>query len=92
MLCFCEKRLRHEAENLLGLANAGMPTPRSFRGYRGSGANFSQALWTFLLEEKPIAASKMFKIKRGRSLTGFPMTRAYNKNPKTESKTKNRIP
>lgn len=46
---------RHDSEDLLDLANAPMPTPRSFRGYRRSGANFSKTLWNFLVEEKPLA-------------------------------------
>lgn len=46
---------RYEADDLLNLANAPMPTPRTFRGYRGSGQRFSTTLWTFLQEEKPLA-------------------------------------
>ncbi len=46
---------RLDAEALLGVANAGQPTPRRFRNYRGSGANFSTALWKFLYEEEPLA-------------------------------------
>lgn len=46
---------RHTSEDLLDKANAGPPTPRSFRRYRGSGYSFRQALWTFLKEENPVA-------------------------------------
>jgi hypothetical protein len=46
---------RNGSERLLKLANSPMPTPRVFRGYRGSGANFRKALWTFLETEKPLA-------------------------------------
>lgn len=46
---------RHEAEDLLKLANSPTPTPRTFRGFRRSGQRFSTTLWTFLQEEKPLA-------------------------------------
>jgi len=47
---------RYEADDLLKMANAGPPTPRTFRGgYRGSGYSFRRMLWEFLGEEKPAA-------------------------------------
>lgn len=46
---------RVEAQELLRLSNLNNPTPRRGRGYRGSGARFSDTLWTFLLEEAPAA-------------------------------------
>lgn len=46
---------RNDSERLLKLANSPMPTPRVFRNYRGSGANFRKILWTFLETEKPLA-------------------------------------
>lgn len=48
---------RHNSEDLLNLANSPLPTPRSgrFGNFRGSGQNFSAALWKFLWEEKPHA-------------------------------------
>ena len=46
---------RLDAEALLDVANAGEPTPRRFRNFRRSGANFSTALWQFFFEEKPAA-------------------------------------
>ncbi len=47
---------RYEADDLLSMANAGPPTPRTFRGgYRGSGYSFRRVLWEFLGEEAPLA-------------------------------------
>lgn len=47
---------RHDAESLLGLANAPMPVPRPRRNYRRLGGfTFNQALWQLLTEEKPLA-------------------------------------
>jgi carboxypeptidase Q len=46
---------RIEADELLRLANLNDPTPRRGRNYRGSGARFSDTLWTFLQEEAPAA-------------------------------------
>lgn len=46
---------RLDPDDLLKMANAGPPTPRRFRNYRGSGQNFSTALWQFLFEEQPLA-------------------------------------
>jgi hypothetical protein len=47
---------RHDSESLLGLANAGKPTPRP-RGNRRNlgGFSFNQILWKFLAEEAPLA-------------------------------------
>lgn len=44
---------RFSDSELLEMANAPAPTPRSFRGFRGSGANFRKALWDFFWEEQP---------------------------------------
>ena len=46
---------RVEPEELLRLANLNDPTPRRGRNYRGSGARFSDTLWTFLQQEAPAA-------------------------------------
>ena len=46
---------RFDSEKLLELANAPSPTPRSFRNYRGSGANFIKTMMTFLEREEPAA-------------------------------------
>jgi hypothetical protein len=46
---------RHDAESLLGLANAGEPTPRPRRGSRGGRFSLSRAIWKMLEEEKPLA-------------------------------------
>ncbi len=47
---------RYDAEGLLRMANAPMPTPRPRRNYsRLGGFSFNQALWKFLTEEKPLA-------------------------------------
>ncbi len=45
---------RYNAEELLRMANAPMPTPFGFRNW-GSGQRFSTTLWEFLYEEKPAA-------------------------------------
>ena len=46
---------RFTDSELLDMANAPAPTPRSFRGWRGSGANFRKALWDFFWDEQPAA-------------------------------------
>lgn len=46
---------RVDEKELLRLANLNDPTPRRSRGFRGSGARFSDTLWTFLHEEAPAA-------------------------------------
>jgi hypothetical protein len=46
---------RVDPTELLRLANLGQPAPRRGRGFRGSGARFSDTLWTFLLKENPAA-------------------------------------
>ncbi len=48
---------RYEAEDLLKLANKGLPTPRPRRDFtRGQGGfNFNTAMWTLLEKEKPLA-------------------------------------
>jgi len=46
---------RRSDENLLRMANAGMPTPRPSRNYDLSGFSFNRALWKFLTEEQPLA-------------------------------------
>ncbi|MBK8506782.1 MAG: M20/M25/M40 family metallo-hydrolase [Saprospiraceae bacterium] len=46
---------RVDSEELLRLANLNDPTPRRGRNFRGSGARFSDTLWTFLQEEAPAA-------------------------------------
>jgi len=47
---------RLDSERLLGLANAGKPTPRPRRNYRGSGGfSFNKILWKFIEDEKPLA-------------------------------------
>ncbi|MCB0665162.1 MAG: M20/M25/M40 family metallo-hydrolase [Saprospiraceae bacterium] len=46
---------RVDDKELLRLANLNDPTPRRGRGFRGSGARFSDTLWTFLQEEAPAA-------------------------------------
>jgi len=46
---------RYNAEELLDMANAGMPTPRPRREWaRTGGFSFNQKLWTFLHNEKPL--------------------------------------
>ena len=46
---------RIDNERLLEMANANAPTPRVFRNFRGSGANFTRKLYNFIYEEKPLA-------------------------------------
>lgn len=47
---------RNEPAQLLEMANAGPPTPRTFRGgFRGSNYSFTQKLWQMINEEKPLA-------------------------------------
>ncbi|MFT7451161.1 MAG: carboxypeptidase Q, partial [Patescibacteria group bacterium] len=46
---------RHDAETLLKLADAGMPTPRPRRGNRAGGFSMNREIWKMLEEEKPIA-------------------------------------
>ncbi|TXB62460.1 M28 family peptidase [Phaeodactylibacter luteus] len=47
---------RYEAEDLLEMANADMPTPRPRRNYNTTGGfSFNKYLWEVLAEEKPIA-------------------------------------
>jgi carboxypeptidase Q len=47
---------RKDAETLLGLANAGKPTPRPRRDYSNSARfSFNKILWKFLEDEKPLA-------------------------------------
>jgi hypothetical protein len=46
---------RVASDELLRLANLNDPTPRRGRNFRGSGARFSDTLWTFLQEEAPAA-------------------------------------
>ena len=46
---------RFDAEQLLEKANAGMPTPRVFRNYQGSGYKFIKKVNAFLYEEQPLA-------------------------------------
>ena len=46
--------LRYESDDLLDMANSGVPVPRPFRGRRGSGARFSTILWETLEAEKPL--------------------------------------
>ncbi|MCB0686915.1 MAG: M20/M25/M40 family metallo-hydrolase [Saprospiraceae bacterium] len=46
---------RVDDKELLRLANLNDPTPRRERGYRGSGARFTDTLWTFLAQEDPAA-------------------------------------
>ncbi|RMF24538.1 MAG: M28 family peptidase, partial [Bacteroidetes bacterium] len=46
---------RHDAESLLELANAPMPTPRVFRRFPRSGRNFVRKLRELLYEEQPLA-------------------------------------
>jgi hypothetical protein len=47
--------IRHDAESLLKLANAGAPTPRPRRRSRAGSFNLSRAIWKMLEDEKPIA-------------------------------------
>jgi len=46
---------RHDAESLLGMANAPVPTPRPRRNYNLSARTFRTALWNMMEEEKPLA-------------------------------------
>ncbi len=46
---------RHDAESLLGMANAGVPTPRPRRNYSLSARGFRTALWKMMEDEEPIA-------------------------------------
>lgn len=46
---------RHDNDALLGMANAGVPTPRPRRPRRQGGFNFNRAMWKMIEEEKPIA-------------------------------------
>lgn len=46
---------RWTSEQLLDMANAGMPTPRGRREWSGSGARFSTTLWAFIYSEQPLA-------------------------------------
>jgi hypothetical protein len=47
---------RHDAESLLELANAALPTPRPRRNYRNfAGREFFTALWEMLETEQPLA-------------------------------------
>ena len=46
---------RIDNERLLEMANAPSPTPRVFRNFRGSGANFTRRLYNFIYDEKPLA-------------------------------------
>ena len=47
---------RLTADNLLDMANAGMPTPRPGRDFRRLGGfSFNNTLWKFLSEEQPVA-------------------------------------
>lgn len=46
---------RWTSEELLEMANAGMPTPRGRRDWQGSGVRFSTLLWEFIYEEQPLA-------------------------------------
>jgi hypothetical protein len=47
--------VRHDAESLLEMANAGAPTPRPRRNYGGGKYKLNKAIWTMLEEEGPIA-------------------------------------
>jgi hypothetical protein len=46
---------RHDAESLLDMANAPMPTPRPRRNYNLGARSFRTALWELLEAEKPLA-------------------------------------
>jgi carboxypeptidase Q len=46
---------RHDAESLLKLADAGMPTPRPRRGNNAGGFSFNSEIWKMIEAEKPIA-------------------------------------
>lgn len=46
---------RHDAESLLKLANAGIPTPRPRRRNRAGGFSLNKEIWKMLEAEKPIA-------------------------------------
>ncbi|GLR17429.1 hypothetical protein GCM10007940_20440 [Portibacter lacus] len=46
---------RYESDDLLGMANAGSPTPRPRRGRRAGGFNFNTEMWKLIEAEKPIA-------------------------------------
>lgn len=46
---------RYDSEELLKMANKGLPTPRTFRNYPRSGRNFVKKLRAMLYEEKPLA-------------------------------------
>lgn len=47
--------IRHDAESLLELANAGEPTPRPRRRNRSGTFQLNKAIWTMIEEERPIA-------------------------------------
>ncbi|SEQ66191.1 M28 family peptidase [Neolewinella agarilytica] len=46
---------RHDAESLLGLANAPVPTPRPRRNYNLNARSFRTALWKMMEDEQPLA-------------------------------------
>ena len=46
---------RFDSEQLLGMANAGVPTPRPRRNRYAGGFSFNTAMWTFIAAEKPLA-------------------------------------
>jgi hypothetical protein len=46
---------RYDSEDLLGMANAGVPTPRPRRSRNAGGFNFNKAMWTLIESENPIA-------------------------------------
>lgn len=45
---------RYDTDDLLGMANAGLPTPRPRRARTAGGFNFNNAMWTLIEEEKPL--------------------------------------
>lgn len=45
---------RYESDNLLDMANDGMPTPRPRRNRNAGGFNFNQAMWSLLEAERPL--------------------------------------
>jgi hypothetical protein len=46
---------RYESDDLIKMANAGIPTPRPRRNRNAGGFNFNKAMWTLIEAEKPIA-------------------------------------
>lgn len=45
---------RYESDNLLDMANDGLPTPRPRRNRNAGGFNFNQAMWSLLEAERPL--------------------------------------